>query len=202
MITLLSGFAAGSLHVLSGPDHLAALAPMAAADHGRATSLGFRWGLGHGLGAAGLGLLALLGRGFIHVESWSAGAEAVVGLALVGLGVWSWHTATRPQPAPVAAGAAPATVDADADADAARGGAPVSIASIGAHVEVRARTVLNPAAAWARGAPRPAVRADPRSAARRARPGATAAERSGSRPPDDSTGARASGASSRPSRAR
>ena len=36
MITVLSGFAAGSLHVLSGPDHLAALDPMAAADHGKA----------------------------------------------------------------------------------------------------------------------------------------------------------------------
>jgi len=100
MITVLSGLAAGSLHVLSGPDHLAALAPMAAADHGKATALGFRWGLGHGLGAAGLGILAILGRGLIHVEDWSAGAEAIVGIALVGLGLWSWHTTT--QAAPVA----------------------------------------------------------------------------------------------------
>jgi hypothetical protein len=49
MMALLTGLFAGALHVLAGPDHLVALAPIAADKPRRALSLGLRWGLGHGL---------------------------------------------------------------------------------------------------------------------------------------------------------
>jgi len=42
----LAGLAAGLIHVLSGPDHLAAVAPLAGG-RGRAWRAGFLWGLGH-----------------------------------------------------------------------------------------------------------------------------------------------------------
>mgnify|MGYP003315356662 CR=1 FL=1 len=46
MLTILSGLVAGAAHVVTGPDHLAALAPIAVQEPARAAKLGFRWGLG------------------------------------------------------------------------------------------------------------------------------------------------------------
>jgi len=89
MITVAAGLAAGALHVVSGPDHLAALAPLAVDDRRRATLLGFRWGLGHGLGAVLLGLLGIAARGAVDIHAWSGVAELVVGFTLIAVGSWS-----------------------------------------------------------------------------------------------------------------
>src|SRR5688572_3654911 len=59
---LLAGLAAGLIHVLSGPDHLAAVAPLAGG-RGRSWRAGFLWGLGHSGGVLAVGLLALGLRG-------------------------------------------------------------------------------------------------------------------------------------------
>src|SRR5262249_62336555 len=56
-----AGLGAGVLHTWTGPDHLAALSPLAVSRGRRAWGLGVRWGIGHSAGAlalAGLGLLA------------------------------------------------------------------------------------------------------------------------------------------------
>jgi len=95
LIVVASGLAAGALHVVSGPDHLAALAPIAVDDRRRATQLGFRWGLGHGLGAVMLGLLGVAARGLVDVHAWSGVAEFVVGFLLLGVGGWSLWRAQR-----------------------------------------------------------------------------------------------------------
>jgi NAD(P)-dependent dehydrogenase (short-subunit alcohol dehydrogenase family) len=50
MLTALSGVVAGVFHVLSGPDHLAAVAPLAASDRGRSVRAGWTWGAGHASG--------------------------------------------------------------------------------------------------------------------------------------------------------
>ena len=47
---VVSGLLAGSMHVVSGPDHLVALAPLALHDKKRAYGVGALWGLGHGVG--------------------------------------------------------------------------------------------------------------------------------------------------------
>lgn len=64
------GTLAGSLHAVTGPDHLAALLPLSI---GRrwwaACSTGLYWGMGHGIGAALVGLLAFLVRGALHLET-------------------------------------------------------------------------------------------------------------------------------------
>lgn len=87
MLALLTGFAAGALHVFSGPDHLAALAPLALQSRRSALRVGAMWGLGHGVGVVGLGALAALARGFIAPERASGVAELLVGGVLVLLGI-------------------------------------------------------------------------------------------------------------------
>lgn len=47
MIVLLAGLAAGAVQVLTGPDHLAAVAPLSVASREAAWKAGLRWGRGH-----------------------------------------------------------------------------------------------------------------------------------------------------------
>jgi len=95
MLTLLSGLAAGAAHVVSGPDHLAALAPIAIDHPGRAAAIGGRWGLGHGAGVAVIGGLGVWARDLIDTEALSAWAEYSVGFLLIALGAWALWKASR-----------------------------------------------------------------------------------------------------------
>lgn len=95
MLIVLSGLAAGAAHVVSGPDHLAAVAPLAAQDPRAGASLGLQWGLGHGLGAVALGGLGLAARGTFDLHALSAGAEFIVGFALVAVGLWALYRSRR-----------------------------------------------------------------------------------------------------------
>lgn len=97
LATIGAGLVAGSIHVVTGPDHLAALAPLAAHEPGRATKTGLKWGLGHGLGAGLLGLLALSLRNLPFVESLSAWSEFLVGIMLLVIGAWAFRAARRMQ---------------------------------------------------------------------------------------------------------
>lgn len=90
-----TGLLAGLLHVFAGPDHLAAVAPLAARQGARAWRLGLRWGLGHAAGALLLGLLALILREVLPLERLSAWSERAVGLVLIGIGLWGLHQAWR-----------------------------------------------------------------------------------------------------------
>lgn len=89
LVAGLSGLLAGSAHVVAGPDHIAALLPLAAGQRRRAAKVGALWGLGHGLGVLTLSLVGRWLRHRIHVEAWSAAAELVVGLLLIFLGAWT-----------------------------------------------------------------------------------------------------------------
>jgi hypothetical protein len=96
MLTLLSGAVAGALHVLSGPDHLAAVAPLALATPDRAWRQGWTWGLGHTSGVVLVALLALaLREALPPVEVISSWSERMVGAALVIVGLWSISRALR-----------------------------------------------------------------------------------------------------------
>lgn len=85
---LLAGLAAGAVHVLSGPDHLAAVLPFSAGAR-RKWWVGLSWGVGHSVGVLVLGCIALAFDLAAHVEGISAIAERVVGVSLVGLGLWT-----------------------------------------------------------------------------------------------------------------
>jgi ABC-type nickel/cobalt efflux system permease component RcnA len=86
---LLGGLLAGALHVVSGPDHLAALVPLAAGDPRQGAVLGARWGFGHGLGVVLVGALALLARGRIDLAGVGGWAEVSVGVLILAMGFWT-----------------------------------------------------------------------------------------------------------------
>jgi len=95
MITVLTGLVAGGLHVVSGPDHIAALAPIAVNRPQRAIRLGAIWGLGHGMGVAVLGGLGIWAKAWVDVQVISGFSELMVGVLLIGMGLWAFRVASR-----------------------------------------------------------------------------------------------------------
>ena len=98
MFVALAGFAAGLVHVLSGPDHLAAVAPLAAGQTNGQWRTGLRWGLGHTAGVLLIGLLMIALRGFLPIDALSAYSERVIGVVLLGVGAWAFVRARSPRP--------------------------------------------------------------------------------------------------------
>src|ERR1051325_104325 len=95
MISILPGFIAGLVHVFSGPDHLAAIAPLAAKGHRRAWRSGLHWGTGHALGVSVMGAGSLLLRGALPLDLISSWSERLVGVLLIGIGLWGFRRALR-----------------------------------------------------------------------------------------------------------
>ncbi len=87
MIAAITGFLAGTIHVWSGPDHLAAIAPLAVRKPGHGWVPGARWGLGHSSGVAVVGLLSLWLRDLLPVNLLSTWGERMVGVMLFGIGL-------------------------------------------------------------------------------------------------------------------
>lgn len=85
---LLAGVLAAILHVISGPDHLAAVTPFAIESKNKAWKVGFFWGIGHLLGMLAIGILFLMFRELIPIEKISEHSEQFVGVILIGLGLW------------------------------------------------------------------------------------------------------------------
>lgn len=94
---LFAGLAAGLVHVLSGPDHLVAIAPLAADEERPHWRAGFQWGLGHTAGVLVIGVLLLSFRELLPIDLISAYSERIVGAALIGVGLWGGYRATRLQ---------------------------------------------------------------------------------------------------------
>lgn len=95
LIALFSGFVAGLIHVYTGPDHLSAIAPLAAARRRGGWRVGLMWGLGHSTGVWLLTLLVLLLGELFPLEFLSSWSERLVGLVLIGVGAWGLHRALR-----------------------------------------------------------------------------------------------------------
>jgi ABC-type nickel/cobalt efflux system permease component RcnA len=95
MEILLTGFLAGLVHVLSGPDHLAAVAPYASKTHTGAWRSGFNWGIGHTTGVVVVGIIAVLLRNILPIEALSAWSERIVGVVLIGIGIWGLRAAFK-----------------------------------------------------------------------------------------------------------
>jgi ABC-type nickel/cobalt efflux system permease component RcnA len=97
MLAALAGLATGLIHVLAGPDHLAAVAPLAADETRPQWKAGVLWGAGHTAGVCMVGVLFLAFRGLLPIEAISAWSERIVGLALIAVGVWGVRRARRLQ---------------------------------------------------------------------------------------------------------
>jgi len=95
VISIVTGLVAGAVHVWSGPDHLAAIAPLAVRQPRRAWRPGMRWGLGHSAGVALIGLLSLWLRDLLPVEWLSTWGERLVGVMLCGIGLWALRRALQ-----------------------------------------------------------------------------------------------------------
>jgi hypothetical protein len=93
MFLALTGALAGLVHVYSGPDHLAAVAPLAAHGRDRAWLAGFRWGLGHSTGVIVIGLFSLLLREWFPLNLIASSAERLVSLVLIAIGLWGLRKA-------------------------------------------------------------------------------------------------------------
>jgi len=92
---LMAGLVVGAAHVITGPDHLAAVTPLAMRHRERTWVAGCLWGLGHSVGVWVLALVALLLREVIPLEAMSSWSERLVGLTLVAVGLWGLHGVLR-----------------------------------------------------------------------------------------------------------
>mmetsp|Transcript_20030 Transcript_20030/g.27732 ORF Transcript_20030/g.27732 Transcript_20030/m.27732 type:complete len:1098 (-) Transcript_20030:197-3490(-) len=85
-----AGAIAGVLHTLTGPDHLAALAPLTIGrSRAQSTLLGGLWGMGHNTGQIMFGLVFLVLRNKFHfnmdiISQWGQG---LVGVTLILIGI-------------------------------------------------------------------------------------------------------------------
>jgi ABC-type nickel/cobalt efflux system permease component RcnA len=88
---LFAGIIAAMLHVISGPDHLAAVTPFAIESKKKAWKVGFFWGIGHLLGMLSIGILFMVFKKLIPLENISNHSEKFVGIILISLGLWVFY---------------------------------------------------------------------------------------------------------------
>ncbi|MEA3186444.1 MAG: hypothetical protein QOD99_274 [Chthoniobacter sp.] len=94
-VLFFTGFLAGAIHVFSGPDHLAAIAPLSVKHPHRSWVAGFRWGAGHSAGVLVVGALSLLLREVLPIDLLSRSGDRLVGLLLIAIGAWSLRKALQ-----------------------------------------------------------------------------------------------------------
>lgn len=87
-VACVAGLAAGALHALLGPDHLAAVAPISMSRHAAPWKAGLSWGLGHALATWLIAAVALAGWQLIPMDLVGEVSERLVGVVLIGLGLW------------------------------------------------------------------------------------------------------------------
>ena len=95
LIGVLTGFAAGALHVVSGADHMVAMAPSAIREPRVALKDGLAWGVGHSAGVLILSILGILAKDLINIEMMSSYAEFLVGISLLVVGALAIRTSLR-----------------------------------------------------------------------------------------------------------
>ena len=93
MFAIFAGLAAGLLHVFAGPDHLAAVAPLAADGERQGWRTGLQWGVGHTAGVLLIATLLLFLKEQLPLDSISIYSERIVGLSLIAIGMWGMRGA-------------------------------------------------------------------------------------------------------------
>jgi ABC-type nickel/cobalt efflux system permease component RcnA len=90
-LPLIFGLLAAIIHVLSGPDHLAAVAPLALNTKFRTWIVGMSWGIGHLAGMLIIGTVFFYFKELIPIEFISAYSEKIVGIMLIIIGLWAFY---------------------------------------------------------------------------------------------------------------
>ena len=93
--SLIAGLMASMLHVITGPDHLAAVIPFAIESKKKAWKIGLSWGIGHLVGMMFIGGLFVVFKDLIPIDSISNYSEQLVGLVLIGIGIWAFYKIFR-----------------------------------------------------------------------------------------------------------
>ncbi|MGB5645851.1 hypothetical protein [Muriicola sp.] len=88
-LPFIAALMASMLHVVTGPDHLAAVTPFAIETKRKAWKIGLSWGLGHLAGMLGIGILFVLFKELIPIDLISDYSEQLVGFVLLGIGCWA-----------------------------------------------------------------------------------------------------------------
>ncbi len=86
---ILTGLVAGFVHVVTGADHLIAMAPAAINNPQKALKNSFSWGLGHSSGVLLLAFLAIFIKDITPLNQFSNIAEFLVGISLLIVGVFA-----------------------------------------------------------------------------------------------------------------
>lgn len=89
-IPIISGLIMSMIHVISGPDHLAAVTPLTIDSKKKSWSIGFSWGVGHTIGMLLIGIFFILLKEKIDVEIISEHGEKIVGFLLIAIGIWAF----------------------------------------------------------------------------------------------------------------
>ncbi|GMF59459.1 unnamed protein product [Phytophthora fragariaefolia] len=86
---ILTGLLLGNVHVLTGPDHLSALAAMSNGGSWRAFALGIRWGCGHSLGLIIMAVFFFAAGQTIDLDATGEYLNYVVDAFKIALGIWT-----------------------------------------------------------------------------------------------------------------
>ena len=95
LISVLTGFAAGAVHVVSGADHMVAMAPSAIRKPRIALIDGLAWGVGHSAGVLILSGVGIIAKDLINIELMSSYAEFLVGVSLLIVGIIAIRTSLK-----------------------------------------------------------------------------------------------------------
>lgn len=95
-LPIFAGILASMLHVISGPDHLAAVAPITLETKKTPWKIGTFWGLGHVVGMLLIGGIFLAFKEYIPVGAISKHSEELVGIVLIGIGFWAFYRIFKP----------------------------------------------------------------------------------------------------------
>lgn len=82
------------LHVITGPDHMAAVIPMAIENKQKSWRVGLSWGFGHLTGMLLIGVLYIFLKSFLTdpiLDAFSTYSEQIVGVILIFIGLWAFY---------------------------------------------------------------------------------------------------------------
>ncbi|GMF12882.1 unnamed protein product [Phytophthora lilii] len=91
----LTGMLFGLIHVLTGPDHLSALATLSAGSSWRSFALGIRWGCGHSIGLIVMAVVFISLDGKLDFSVLNVVTDVLVGVFMIALGVYGVHEGVK-----------------------------------------------------------------------------------------------------------